>query len=446
VRKTLSVARNVLALLFRSGTAWGLIAFSVGLSALMFSFARGDGTLLGELQIRIRYALYFLSGFLNLILMYLACVSIRKDIEGRQFHMLAAAPVHRGQIWLGKYLGLVTLGFATLASGCAAIAVCAAAFSARWDGEGEKLQVRQEFLRAYYACRPASVPLDDRVEHEFRRLRAEGRVPDDTPEWEMKAELRQSIRRREQMLAPGDSRSWRFQWRPSRVRGQFLILETKFYAEQKHRLVRGIWTLDSPDRTGGWSVEFAGYPYQSHRIRIPLERVPRAGVLRLTFEGKDTPHLIFPRSSGVTLLYDRGSILVNAAVLLVVLGVHTAVLVALALCLASLFSFSVAVFVNMVIYAVGMGSGFFSSVVRDLQSDRHGLFAQLSTYLLQFGLWLTRGATPPAVADVFTEGRFIPVAELVRDWGAGVAVYTAAAIGLGIWFLTSKEIDRHLHT
>lgn len=446
MRKVLSVARHVLTLLFRSGTGWGVLGLSVGLTGLMFGFARGDGTLLGELQIRTRYALYFLSGVLNLVLMYLACVSIRKDIEERQFHMVSAAPVHRGQIWLGKYLGLVVLAFIALVCGGGVIAACATGFIARWDDDVEKGRVKEQFLRAYYACKPLSTPLADQVEREFRQLQAEGRIPAGTPTWQVKEELRHAARRREQTLAPGAARSWKFRWRSGRARGDSLVLKAKFYAEQKHQQVSGVWTLNSPERAGGWSTGFSGYPYLVHRLEIPGSQVPEADVLQLTFKGRDAPHLIFPKSGGVVLLYDNGSMWHNAVVLLLVLLLHTAALVALALCVASLFSFSVAVFVNFVMYAVGMGSGFFVSVVRDLQYDRSGLLAQLSTHLLQLGLWLTEGTRAPAATDIFTEGISIPLTELLRSWGPGLALYTAAAIALGIWFLTIKELDKHLHS
>ncbi len=445
MKKTLSVAMQVLRLAFRTGTGWGLLAFVSALSLLMFTFARSDGSIVNELQIRLRYGLYFSTGFLHMALMYMGCVSLCKDIEGRQFHTLAAAPVHRAQIWFGKYIGLVVLGLAGAVCALLTVALCSGVLIKSRAQDSDRDELRKSLLRAHYACRPMREPLHDTVEREYKRLEIQGDLPAGKQAWEVKKELFDTLRRGEQLIAPGLSRQWTFQWRSGRARGTHVVLRTKFYAQQRDGVVRGTWRLTAADGTGGWSREFEGYPYQFHDLDIPLADVPDSEHLLLTFEGKDTPHLIFPLDNGVRLFYDNGGILGNACRWLFAQTLHSAVLIAVALALASLFTYSVAVFVNLVLYGVGVCSSFFLNVIRDLAFEEHVLFRTASLYVLRVGVWLTRGMKAPPVTDLFSEGTSIPLLHLLVTWGPGLLAYTLLVMVLGIVVLTVKELDKILH-
>ena len=446
MKKTTSVARNVLRLLFRSGTAWGLIGVVDLLAAFMFTFARSDGVLANELQIRIRYGLFFSVGLLNLALMYLSCTSLRRDIDERQFHTVSVAPVHRCEIWLGKYLGVLCLGLIALLSAVATLAVCCAVMISTWDKAPDREALKDRFYRARYSCRPDLDTPRQLVAREYKRLQIEGALSTDKPAWQVKQELRDSLRKKEQMLAPGGAKQWTFRWHPGRARGQFATLKVKFYTEQRRSIIRGTWTLDAAGRPERWTAPFSGYPYIFHEISVPLPDIPDAPVLRLTFQGHDTPHLIFPRSGGVALLYDSGGIGQNLAVLCLFCLLHAAVLIAVGLALGALFSYPVAVFVNVVLYAVGVSSGFFANVVRNLMYEEPGLAVFLSGILLRLGLWLTKGVTAPPVIDRFSSGLAIPVIDVFRGWGLSATLYALVAAGLGVLVLTRKELDKILES
>ncbi|MEI2724019.1 MAG: hypothetical protein V9H26_10915 [Verrucomicrobiota bacterium] len=61
------------------------------------------------------YTLSTITALLGLSTLWLACGTLARDIEECQIQMVAVKPVARWQIWLGKWLGIVSLNAALLA-------------------------------------------------------------------------------------------------------------------------------------------------------------------------------------------------------------------------------------------------------------------------------------------------------------------------------------------
>src|SRR5258706_15304619 len=76
---------------------------------------KDDGTARGFTQILITYTLTAIATLLGLSTLWLACGTLARDIEECQIQVVAVKPISRWQIWLGKWIGLVTLKAALLA-------------------------------------------------------------------------------------------------------------------------------------------------------------------------------------------------------------------------------------------------------------------------------------------------------------------------------------------
>src|SRR3990172_5902564 len=76
---------------------------------------KDDGTARGFTQILLTYTLSVITALLGLCTLWLACGTLARDIEECQMQLVAVKPVARWQIWLGKWLGLLTLNAALLA-------------------------------------------------------------------------------------------------------------------------------------------------------------------------------------------------------------------------------------------------------------------------------------------------------------------------------------------
>src|SRR5262252_730289 len=93
-----------------------LLGAVVGLPLLF----KDDGTARGFTQILLTYTLTAITALLGFSTLWLSCGTLARDIEECQIQMLAVKPIPRWQIWLGKWLGIMSLNAALLAisGGC----------------------------------------------------------------------------------------------------------------------------------------------------------------------------------------------------------------------------------------------------------------------------------------------------------------------------------------
>ena len=88
-----------------------LILAVVGLPLVI----KDDGTAQGFTQIILTYTLSAITALLGLSTLWLACGTLARDIEECQIQVVATKPIARWQIWLGKWLGIISLNAALLA-------------------------------------------------------------------------------------------------------------------------------------------------------------------------------------------------------------------------------------------------------------------------------------------------------------------------------------------
>jgi ABC-type transport system involved in multi-copper enzyme maturation permease subunit len=82
-----------------------LAAAVVGLPLML----KDDGTAKGLVQILLTYTLSATATLLGFATLWLSCGTLAKDVEECQMQMVAVKPIARWQIWLGKWLGLLSL-------------------------------------------------------------------------------------------------------------------------------------------------------------------------------------------------------------------------------------------------------------------------------------------------------------------------------------------------
>jgi len=88
-----------------------LLASVVALPLLI----KDDGTARGFTQILLTYTLATISALLGISTLWLACGTLARDIEECQMQVVAVKPISRWQIWVGKWIGLMSLNAALLA-------------------------------------------------------------------------------------------------------------------------------------------------------------------------------------------------------------------------------------------------------------------------------------------------------------------------------------------
>src|SRR5215470_7621366 len=114
-----------------------LLASVVGLPILI----KDDGTARGFTQILLTYTLSTITGLLGISTLWLACGTLARDIEECQLQMVAVKPVARWQIWLGKWVGIMSLNAVLLAISGASVF-----FLLQWRA-GRLPETEQQILR-----------------------------------------------------------------------------------------------------------------------------------------------------------------------------------------------------------------------------------------------------------------------------------------------------------
>lgn len=489
MKKIFSIAKTLLLLLFRRGAGWGMLLLSATLAIFIFFATNSDNNLVNELHLRIKYSLYAFTLVLNISLMYLACVSLRKDIDERRFHTISAAPVHRAQIWLGKFIGLLSFGFIIFLFSSAAIAVSCIIFISRWNKPEDKKLLAEKFYNTYYVCMPDLANLQEKVNIEYKKRLQEYEVKHaghnhalgepcyeaehehekknehkeaghvhgsggghnhdelEGAEWRGRKYMLDEVRKEKQIISPGQTREWDFKWDAHAAQGDFILLRFKIYTNKRRNKVRGTWKV--LDKTGKsvWTSKFADYPFLPHELKIPLNVVPTTKQLTIAFQETGSSHVIFPiYHGGLKLLYNSGGLLKNFLLLSAFSILHMGILIALALTFASIFSFSVAIFVTMVTYTTGLFANFFTNILQDLYFHDESIGRTIFTAFLKIGLWITKSTKAPPVNDMFSSGISIPASDLISTWGSGYLIYLVLVLLIGIWTLTRKEIDKILQT
>src|SRR5436309_1551978 len=120
-----------------------LLLAVVGLPILI----KDDGTARGFTQILLTYTLSTITGLLGLSTLWLACGTLARDIEECQIQVVAVKPIARWQIWLGKWLGLLSLNAALLAVSGASVYALLQWRATRLPPEEQKV-LRNEVLVA----------------------------------------------------------------------------------------------------------------------------------------------------------------------------------------------------------------------------------------------------------------------------------------------------------
>ncbi|HXC98656.1 MAG TPA: ABC transporter permease subunit, partial [Verrucomicrobiae bacterium] len=151
---------------FRYRLFWVIVTLLLGAVVGLPLLIKHDGTADGFAQILITYTLGAVTALLGLCTLWLACGTLARDIEECQLQLVLVKPIARWQVWLGKWLGLVSLNAVLLAVAGGSV-YGLIEWRARGLSDEELFKLRNQVLVARASAKPAS--MDQAIEAETRK-------------------------------------------------------------------------------------------------------------------------------------------------------------------------------------------------------------------------------------------------------------------------------------
>ena len=330
---------------------------------------KDDGTARGFTQILLTYTLSSITALLGLSTLWLACGTLARDIEECQIQMLAVKPIARWQIWIGKWMGIMSLNAALLA-----LAGGSVFFLLQWRATrlpaAEQTILRNEVLVSRGSVKPRSYEKDIDAETDQKlkeRMEKNPGLRADVAE--ARKQIRESIKAEYQVVPSAWTHEWKIDLGLARhfLHGQPLYLRVKFNAAEKSPsgTFQGAWRVGVPRKTSLWhSEEMSLAPDTFHEFRIE-PYFDDQGVLTVTFANLNKTALLFPLEDGLEVLYPEGWFGLNFVRGLGIIFCWMALLAALGLASASFLSFPVAAFLSLGVLTLALSSGTLANAVSE---------------------------------------------------------------------------------
>jgi hypothetical protein len=344
-----------------------LLAAVVGLPVLI----KDDGTARGFTQILLTYTLSTITGLLGLSTLWLSCGTLARDIEECQMQVVATKPVARWQIWLGKWLGIMSLNAALLAISGACVYGLLEWRAARLPA-AERTVLREQVLVARGSARPLNpaAKIEARVRQELQaRVAAHPELAKSADLPEVANQIREQIKAAYQLVPSNAGRGWEVDLgsQKNSLRGRPLQLRIKFNTAMGAggtRTFRGLWQVGDAQKMDPWQSEPMSLSADTfHEFPIPANLFSDKGVLTIAFLNINNTALLFPIEDGIEVLYPVGGFAANFARGLGIIFCWMALLAAIGLLAASFLSFPVAAFFSMAVLTVVLSSGTLAETV-----------------------------------------------------------------------------------
>jgi hypothetical protein len=428
-----------------------LLAAVVGLPLLI----KDDGTARGFTQILLTYTLSTITGLLGLSTLWLACGTLARDIEENQMQMVAVKPIARWQIWLGKWLGLLSLNAVLLLiSGLSVFLLLQ--FRATKLSAKEQHVLRNEVLVARASARPPTLDKEIELETEDRLKQAlqKANVPAaEIPE--LRRKFKEDLKAYVQNVPAGYEQTWKIDlgFAKNFLRNQPLYLRVKFNSAAKSPsgTFPILWRVGVPRETKLWQTEepMSLAPETFHEFEIPPGLYDENGILTVTVINLNNVSLLFTMEEGIEVLYREGGFALNFLRGLGIIFCWMALLAALGLAAASFLSFPVAAFVAIAALIVVFSTSTLANAVNEgtimnynQETGERGwsLLDPIVIPAFKGILTVVNFAKDFSPIDSLSTGRSVTWLELARAFVQIVMVLGGGLAAFGIWAFARREL------
>lgn len=350
MRKIAAIARLTLMEAARSRLAAFLAAFLL-LIAIGFPLViKGDGTPVGQIRVALNYTLGAMALLTGIATLWISCGAISRDIEHGQLRLTIVKPVHRHQVWIGRWLGILATNAALLAM--CGIVICAIA---RWKtsrgsitGEDRRI-LSEQILVGRRRITPRRPDINEESAHRLENLRVHMQIPANIPDEAALDVIRKHMISERTVLPPGKEMEWTIEVNARVPEEAVPSLRFRFKSPMRSAgPLRGVWSIRSSGQPDTFTLPQQEFSDDIHVLPLPGELFSRDGTqIQVRFMNCDaqTSHTaLFPQRDAVEILLRESGFEMNLLRSLIVILCHLALLSALGLTAGSFLSFPVASF------------------------------------------------------------------------------------------------------
>ncbi len=326
---------------------------------------KDDGTARGFTQILLTYTLGSITALLGLATLWLSCGTLARDIEENQMQLVAVKPIARWQIWIGKWLGLVSLNAVLLAFAGLCVFVLLNWRAAKLPPEQQRI-LRNEVLVARGSLKEAPPDVEAATDRIFaQRMREVAVSPANQPL--VKNQIREQVKASHQVVRPNHLRFWEIDLGVRRytLKDQAMFVRLKFNAASTNALgtYRTVLQIGQPDSPKRRIAERMLAANAFHEIEIPPNMWDARGVLRIEVQNRDSVALLYSMEEGMEVMFREGGFALNFSRGLAIILCWLALLASVGLASASFLSFPVAAFFSASLLVVGLSTDTLTSAV-----------------------------------------------------------------------------------
>lgn len=331
---------------------------------------KDDGTARGFTQIILTYTLSAITALLGFSTLWLACGTLARDIEECQMQVVVTKPVARWQVWVGKWLGLVSLNAVLLAlSGGCVLGVL------EWRATKlppvEQKTLREQVLVARGSAKEASHDTEiytTAAQVLQERKKADPELASSANLDEVEKQIVAQVKAGFESVPPGYVKEWQVDLGRARdfLSGKPLQLRVKFNTpiQGSSTVCMAAWQVGDSEATNYWQSEPMSLAADTfHEFQIPPDLYNAKGVLTISVLNLSSTPMVFSLDDGLEVLYPESSFILSFIRGLGIIFCWLAVMGALGLMAASFLTFPVAAFFSLSLLVMALSSGTLSDAI-----------------------------------------------------------------------------------
>jgi hypothetical protein len=369
MQRLLAIAFLTVRAAFRYRLVLVLGALLIGGVVVLPLIIKDDGTARGFTQIVLTYTLALITFLLGFVTVWLGCGTLAKEIEEAQMQMVAVKPVARWEIWIGKWVGIMTLNAMLLIVSAGSVYLLMQ-WKARRLPAKEQNVLWSEVLVARGSAREPIPDYKGDAERILQERLKSSAGQGVTNIAALRSYAQERVKAEYQLVRPGFMREWTIDLskQMQSLRDVPMHLRVKFNAALENTSNQYLALIEVGDPADGakrvWKAPELMWPADTYNeIAIPANLFNAKGILKFRFINQNETALLFPLEDGMEVLYREGGFLGNFVRGIGIIFCWLGFLAALGLMSASFLSFNVAAFFALGVLLVGVSGGTLKQIV-----------------------------------------------------------------------------------